>query len=426
MKTVFVVMSAEFFHPGHLNIIQVARELGEVTVGLATDEFNARYKRLAILSYEQRKAIVENIRGVERVIPQDTLNLEPILRELKPDYFVHGDDWKTGPLSGVRQQVVEVMKEWGGTLIEPPYTEGISSTKLNAALRSIGTTPENRIHHFRRLLEYQPIVRILEVHDGLSGLIVEHTQVKLDEKAKEFDAMWLSSLTDSLSKGKPDIGVVDLTSRMNTIHEILDGTTKPLIVDERYGTIKDHFIFTIKTLERLGVSAIVVEDEQEVSYEFAQNISSGKKAQVTADFSIIARINSLLLHKGYEDALLRAQTYMQAGADAVMIQSQADNLTEIFEFCRLYTQLENKVPLLAALPAYSPLDEKQLVDAGVQGIIYPDHLLRAAYTNMRKTAEMLLRHSRAFDIDALCVPINEICDVVPGIQEYSYPEKQAR
>jgi phosphoenolpyruvate phosphomutase / 2-hydroxyethylphosphonate cytidylyltransferase len=413
MKTVFVVMSAEFFHPGHLNIIQVARELGEVTIGLATDEFNARYKRLAVMSYEQRKSIVENIKGVKRVIPQETLNLALILRELKPDYFVHGDDWKTGRLTGVRQQVIDVLAEWGGTLIEPPYTEGISSTQLNTAWHSIDTTPENRTHRFRRLLAYQPVVRILEVHNGLTGLIVEQTQVQIDGKIKEFDAMLYSGLTDSLSKGKPDIGYVDLTSRMNTIHDILGGTTKPLLVDEGKGGLKEHFLFTVKTLERLGVSAVVIEDRQEDIHEFAQKISSGKKAQVTADFSIIARMNSLVFSRGVEDALFRAEVYLKAGADAVMIQSQPDHLVEFFEFCRLFAKFENRIPLLAALPA-STWNENPFLDAGVQGIIYSDHLLRAAYTYMRKTAEMLLRQS--LEVGDLC-PVNEICDFVPGIQE---------
>jgi phosphoenolpyruvate phosphomutase len=411
----------------------VARELGEVTVGLATEEFNARYKRLALMSYEQRKAIVENIKGVQRVIPQASLNLAPILRELKPDYFVHGDDWKTGPLRNTRQQVIEVLEEWGGILVEPAYTEGVSSTKLNATWRSMGTTPEARIHRWRRLLAYQPIVRVLEVHHGLSGLIVEHTRVESKGKSKEFDAMWFSTLTDALSKGKPDIGYVDLTSRLNTIHEILEGTTKPLIVDARNGGPKEHFIFTVKTLERLGVSAVVIEDKaefgeavfsndgirqrQEGANSFAQKISAGKKAQVTTDFSIIARIASLTLDKGYEAALVRAQSYVEAGADAVMIESQADNLAELFKFCHTYARLETKAPLLATLPGYSSLSEDQLVEAGVQVIIYPDQLLRAAYTNMIQTAKAILFQPGTSIPEESCRPISEIYDFVPGSQE---------
>jgi phosphoenolpyruvate phosphomutase len=439
LKTVFVVMSADFFHAGHLNIIRVARELGEVTVGLATEEFNARYKRLAFMTYDHRKAIVENIKGVQRVIPQDTLDLAPILRELKPDYVVHGDDWKTGPLRNTRQQVIEVLKEWGGILVEPPYTEGVSSTNLNAAWRSIGTTPAVRIHRWRRLLAYQPVVRLLDVHNGLSGLIVEHTQVKINGKTEEFDAMWFSTLTDALSKAKPDIGYVDLSSRLNTIHEILEGTTKPLIVDGRSGGSKEHFIFTVKTLERLGVSAVVIDDKakfgeavfspdgirqtQEDANGFAQKISAGKKAQVTADFSIIARIASLITSKGHEDALLRAQAYIEAGADAVMIQSRADNLADLFKFCHAYAQLETKTPLLSALPGYDSLNEDQLVEAGVQVIIYPDQILRASYTNMVNMAKALLVHSL---VDKPSLPVSNISDFVTGIQEYRHPAKQVR
>ena len=430
MKTVYVVMCAEFIHPGHINIIRVARELGEVTVGLATDEFNGRHKRVTVMSYEQRRAIVENIKGVAHVIAQDTLDLAPILRELKPDYFVHGDDWKTGRLSAVRQQVIDLLKEWGGALIEPPYTGGISSTKLNAAWRSRGTTPELRIQHFRRLLAYQPFIRILEVHSGLAGLVVEQTQVKVDDRRKEFDAMWFSRRTDSLARGKPDIDYVDLTSQLHTIHEILEPTTKPLIVDGGNGGIKEHFSFTVRTLERLGVSAVVVEDliqvkgrafsrdgirpEQEDGSDFARKISLGKQAQVGTGFSIIVRISSPILRSGYEDALLRTQTYVEAGADAVMIQSEAGNLTQFLEFCRLFSKSVGRVPLLMALPPYSPCSESQLADVGIRAVIYSDHLLRAAYTNMLLAAKMLLRNSRALDVDGFCAPLDEICNVVPG------------
>jgi phosphoenolpyruvate phosphomutase len=429
-KTVFVVMSAEIFHPGHLNIIKVARDLGEVTVGLATDRFNARYKRLTLMSYEDRKAIVENINGVKNVIAQDTLDLAPILRELRPDYFVHGDDWKFGPLKAVRQQVLEVMQEWGGVLVEPPYTEGISSTKLNAAWRSIGATPETRIRHFRRMLEFQPVVRLLEVHNSLSGIIIERTLVEGNERDKEFDGMWYSDLTDSLAKGKPNSSFVDLTSRINTIHGILESTTKPLIVEAGNGGITEHFVSTVKTLERLGVSAVVIADKvgyegavfslngnepvQEDVNDFARKIASGKKTQVNKDFSIITQINSLVMHEDVENALRRARVYIEAGVDALMIHSNVETLTDFFEFCRSYRNLEDKVPLLAAIPARSSLDEDQLISAGVQFIVYPDQLLRAAYTSMLNAAKTLLIQARASDVDELYAPISEICDFVPG------------
>ena len=431
-KSVFVVMSAEVFHPGHLNILKVARELGEVTVGLATDHFNARYKRLSLLSYEDRKAIVENIQGVKRVIPQDTLDLAPVLRSLKPDYFVHGDDWKAGPLLGVRLQVIEILKEWGGELVEPPYTKGVSSTQLNAAWRSIGITPHARIRHFRRMLENQPVVRLLEIHNALTGLIVERTRVTYDEAPKEFDGMWYGRLTDSLAKGKSSAGLVDFTSRVNTLHDVLEGTVKPLVVEAGDGGPNEYFISAVRTLERLGVSAIVIEglagsegaalplgSERRIRKnldEFTEKIASGKRALVTEDFSIIPQIRTPLLSRNPEAALHCARAYIESGAGGVMIQGHAGSLDGFFEFCRLYAQLDNKVPLFSAIPATSPIDEAQLVSAGVQVIVYPDQLLRAAYTSMVKTAKSILINSSVTELDELLEPIGVIREFVPGIQ----------
>ena len=308
-KKVYVGMSADLIHPGHLSIIGVARELGDITVGLLTDEAIASYKRLPFMSYEQRKIVVENIRGVTNVIPQTTLDYTQNLLDVKPDYVVHGDDWKDGIQSSVRDRVVEVLKQWGGELIEPKYTEGISSTRLNTVMRDIGTTPEIRMRRFRRLLASSPVIRILEVHSGLTSLIVENTKINQEGRELEFDGMWVSSLTDSVSKGKPDNGFVDLTSRVSTIEEALEGTTKPLIFDGDTGGLAEHFVFSVRTLERLGVSAVVIEDKEglkqnslygtdipqiQVAPEvFGQKITAGKKAQITEEFAIIARIERL-------------------------------------------------------------------------------------------------------------------------------------
>jgi len=432
MKKVYIGMSADIIHPGHLNIIKVARELGEVTVGLLTDEAIASYKRLPFMSYEQRKAVVENIKGVTHVVPQNTLDYVPNLKKLKPNYVVHGDDWRMGVQTETRKRVIEALAEWGGELVEPPYTQGISSTALNAARREIGTTPEIRMKLFRRLLSVKPLVRILEVHNGLTALIVENLQLQENGSMKEFDSMWISSLTDSIAKGKPDIGYVDMTSRMNTIQDVLEASTKPLVLDGDNGGIPEHFVFMIKTLERLGVSAVIIEDKtgpkknslfgteveqrQDDVEAFATKISQGKKAQVQEDFMIIARIESLILEKGVKDALRRAQAYIEAGADGIMIHSKKKDPAEIFEFCREYSGFETGIPLVAVPSTYSQVFENELVDAGVRIVIYANHLLRSAYPSMVKTAETILRHSRALEAEPFCIPIKKLLALIPGSQ----------
>ena len=429
MKKVYVAMSADLIHHGHLNIIKVARELGEVTVGLLTDEAIASYKRVPLLSYEQRKVIVESLKGVARVVPQTTLDYVPNLRKLRPDYVVHGDDWQTGIQREVRQRVIDALQDWGGELVEPEYTPGISSTVLNTAIREIGYTPEIRMKRLRRLLSVKPIVRVLEVHNGLTGLIVENTHIQKNNMVKEFDAMWLSSLTDSTAKGKPDIEYVDLTSRINTAQEILDITNKPLILDGDTGGIVEHFVLTVRTLERIGVSAIIIEDKaglkrnslfgtdveqnQEDMDTFAYKISRGKKAQVTDDFMIIARIESLIAGKDTADALKRARAYIGAGADGIMIHSKDKDPDQIFSFCDTYSRMENRVPLVVIPSTFSQVSESRLVDAGVQIVIYANHLLRSAYPAMLKTAESILHSERALEAEEFCMPIKDILSLIP-------------
>ena len=428
-KKVYVGMSADLIHPGHLSIIGVARELGDITVGLLTDEAIASYKRLPFMSYEQRKIVVENIRGVTNVIPQTTLDYTQNLLDVKPDYVVHGDDWKDGIQSSVRDRVVEVLKQWGGELIEPKYTEGISSTRLNAVMRDIGTTPEIRMRRFRRLLASSPVIRILEVHSGLTSLIVENTKINQEGRELEFDGMWVSSLTDSVSKGKPDNGFVDLTSRVSTIEEALEGTTKPLIFDGDTGGLAEHFVFSVRTLERLGVSAVVIEDKEglkqnslygtdvpqiQVAPEiFGQKITAGKKAQITEDFAIIARIESLILGAGIDDALNRAQIYIESGADAIMIHSREETSDEIFEFCKQFREKSNQVPLVVAPTTYNETLEEEFIAAGVQVVIYANHLLRSSYPNMVRTAESILRHGRAKEAEEFCMPITDCLALIP-------------
>ncbi len=428
-KTVYVGMSADLIHPGHLSIIDVARKLGDVTVGLLTDEAIASYKRLPFMAYEQRKIVIENIRGVANVIPQTTLDYTQNLLDVRPNYVVHGDDWKDGVQSSVRNRVIEVLGQWGGELIEPKYTEGISSTQLNTAMREIGTTPEIRMKRFRRLLASNRVVRILEVHSGLTALIVENTKISHDERELEFDGMWISSLTDSVAKGKPDNGLVDLTSRLGTIEEALEGTTKPLIFDGDSGGLAEHFIFTVRTLERLGVSAVVIEDKEGLKQNslygtdvpqsqaapeiFGQKIAAGKKAQITEDFSIIARIESLILGAGVEDALNRARTYIDSGADGIMIHSRAETPDEVLEFCEHFAQIPNRVPLVVAPTTFNETFEEELVSAGIQVVIYANHLLRSSYPSMVKTAECILRNGRAKEAEEMCMPIADCLALIP-------------
>jgi phosphoenolpyruvate phosphomutase len=432
-KTVYVALGVDFVHPGHLNIINHARQLGEVTIGLLTDSAIAKYKRLPILSYEQRKIIAENIVGIKTVIPQDTMGYLPNLQKLKPDYVVHGDDWKTGPLQAVRQEVIDYLATYGGQLIEPPYTPGLSSSVLKSRLQEVGTTPEMRMDLIHRLLAAKPMLRVLEAHNGLTGLIVEHTTFQKGGRVQEFDAIWISSLTDSTAKGKPDIGYVDVTSRVSTINEILDVTTKPIIVDGDSGGLTEHFIFIIKTLERLGVSSIIIEDKigpkknslfgtevqqtQDSIENFCSKIAAGKRAQVTQTFMIIARIESLILKAGLDDALTRASAYINAGADAIMIHSNQKDAQEILDFCSHYSQFPIRVPLVVVPTTYNRITEKELREAGVNIIIYANHLLRSSYPAMVKTAETILQYERAFETNELCMPIKDILTLIPGGDE---------
>jgi len=428
-KTVYVGMSADIIHPGHLNIIREAAKLGKVTVGLLTDQAIASYKRLPYLTFEQRKVVVENLVGVSRVVAQETLDYVPNLERLRPDYVVHGDDWKTGVQAGVRQRVIETLARWGGKLVEPPYTPGISSTKLNAAVREIGTTPQIRIRMLGRLLGAKKLVRVLEAHDGLSGMIAENTFVEKDGVRHEFDAIWSSSLTDSVARGKPDIEYVNLTSRVSTLNDILEATTKPIIYDGDSGGIAEHFVFMVRTLERLGVSAVIIEDKigpkknsllgvaggqcQDTIEGFTSKIIAGKNARVTEDFMIIARIESLILDAGQDDAIERAAAYIDAGAGGIMIHSRADTPDEVFEFCRRYSRFEKRVPLVAVPTTYCRVTEDQLGDHGVNIVIYANHMLRSAYPAMVKTAKSILSNGRAQEAEKSCVPAKEIITLIP-------------
>lgn len=426
-KKVYVGMSADLVHPGHMNILKVAASLGEVTVGLLTDKAIASYKRLPFMNYDQRKAVIENIKGVKEVIPQDTLDYRPNLELIKPDIVVHGDDWKDGVQAKIRQQVIDTLVKWGGELVEPSYTEGISSSKLNQGLKEIGTTPDLRRARLKRLIESKPVVRIMESHNALSALIVENIK---SDSGIEYDGMWSSSLTDSTSKGKPDIEAVDVTARINTINEIFEVTTKPMIYDADTGGIAEHFAFTVRTLERTGVSAVIIEDKtglkknslfgtdveqtQDTIENFCNKIKAGKKAQITDHFMIIARIESLILEKGMDDALTRAFAYVEAGADGIMIHSRAKLPDEVVEFCKKLKEKYSSVPIVVVPTSYNQITAKELSEAGVNIIIYANHMLRAAYPNMKKVAQMILENDRSYEAESELLSINEILDLIPG------------
>jgi len=425
---VYVAMSADLVHPGHLNIINEARKLGKVIIGLLTDKAIASYKRLPYMPYEQRKIVVENIKGVDEVIPQETLDYTPNLLKIKPDYVVHGDDWREGIQKETRQRVIETLKGWNGKLVEVPYTKGVSSTDYNNMLKDTGFAPEIRKKRLRRLLISKPLIRILEVHNGLTALIAENTSFEEDGKKKEFDGVWISSLTDSTAKGKPDTGFVDLTSKENTISQVLESTTKPIILDGDDGGHVDHFVLMVRRLERLGVSAVIIEDKtglkinslaengeeqlQETIENFSFKISEGKKAQITDDFMIIARIESFILGKGLDDALKRARAYIDSGADGIMIHSKQKTPDEIISFCKEYSKFDKKVPLVAAPTTYSRITEKELENLGVNVVIYDNHLLRSGYLAMKKTAESILKNGRAYESEDLCTPVKEILNLI--------------
>lgn len=430
MKTVYCGMSADLIHHGHLNIIHEAMKLGEVTVGVLTDAAIASYKRLPYLTYEQRAEIVSNIKGVERVVPQTTLDYVPNLEKLKPDYVVHGDDWLTGVQKETRQRVIDCIAKWGGKVVDIPYTPGISSTALNAEVREIGTTPEIRQRMLRRLIAAKPIVRIMESHSGLTGLIIEKTKVKVNNKTEEFDGMWASSLTDSTSKGKPDIEAVDLTTRLHGLNDALECTTKPVIFDGDTGGKIEHFVFTVRTLERLGVSAIIIEDKvglkknslfgtdaiqtQDSIEGFSEKIRAGKRAQIAQDFMIIARCEILIAGKSVEDALERCFAYVEAGADGIMIHSKNKSGEDIKEFCQKFRQKHTSVPIVVVPTTYNWITEEELASWGVNVVIYANHMLRSAYPAMVNTAKSILTHHRSLEANDMCMSVKEILELIPG------------
>ncbi len=421
-NAVYVAMCADPLHHGHINVIEYARHVhrsGQVVIGLLTDKAIASYKQPPVIKYEDRLRVVKSLEGLYGIVAQDTLDYVPNLKKYKPRYVVHGGRVQ----ESVRDGIIEALRSWGGELIEIAYTEGISSTKMRDAIASNGVMPEDREKKLRRLISLKPIVRVMEAHNGLSGLIVGQMRYDDGGKVKEFDAIWESSLTDSASKGKPDTELVDFTSRLQTVEQILEVTTKPLIVDGNTGGHQDHFAYAVRTLERLGVSAVIIEDKifpkqnslldegihAQVSKElFSLKIKAGKNAQVTNEFMVIARIESLIAGETLENAIVRAEAYIEAGADGIMIHSKKKDPAEILEFCQEYHKRGMKAPLVVVPTTYNTITESELIDAGVSVVIYANHLLRSSYLAMRNVARRVLEAGQASVAEPFCIPIPEL------------------
>lgn len=433
-KIVYLGMIGDIMHPGLINIINEGSKYGNVMIGLYTDKAIATHKRLPYLTFEQRKKVIENIKGVSSIVPQDEWSYVPNLLKYKPDYIIHGDDWLYGPDKYLRDEVFKAMENLGGEVIEIPYTKGISASGLKEEIDSLGVTPQARLSSLRRLISAKPVVRILESHNGLTGLIAEHTSVEVNGQHREFDGMWASSLTDSTSKGKPDIEAVDLTTRLHDLNDTLEVTTKPVIYDGDTGGKLEHFVFTVRTLERLGISAVIIEDKvglkqnslfgtdaiqtQDTIEGFCNKIKAGKDAQITRDFMIISRCESLIAGKPVEDALERCHAYVAAGADGVMIHSKNKSGEDIKEFCLRFREKDPHTPIVAVPTTYNQFTEEELSKWGINVVIYANHMLRAAYPAMVKCAERILETSRSLEAsDEYCMPIKQILNLIPGTKK---------
>ena len=427
-KKVYVGLAVDIIHEGHINILKKANTLGDVTVGLLTDEAIASYKNIPHLDFKRRKIIIQNIKYVKKVIPQDTLDYVPNLNLLKPDFVVHGDDWKIGVQKKTRERVINTLKKWSGKLIEPKYTKNISSTIIKRKILETNALPQNRVSRLKRLFASKDIVRILESHNSLTGLIIENLNVLKKNIKVEFDGMWSSSLTDSATKGKPDNSSVDFSSRVSSLNDIMDVTTKLLVFDADNGGQLEHLPFLVRSLERCGASAIIMEDKvglkknslfkdqagtkQDKPELFAKKIKKICSTRQSKDFMVIARIESFIVGKGLNDALKRAEIYSKAGADAILIHSKAKTTTEIFTFAREFKKSKNFIPLVSVPSTYSKVYEKDLIRNGFKLVIYANHLLRAAYPAMQFTAKKILENSRAFEVEKKIIPIKEIINLI--------------
>ncbi len=428
MKTVYTCFCTDVIHDGHLNIINEAKKYGSVVIGALSDKALIRYNKFPTISLEDRIALYQSLDGVDKVVVQNSMMYNDVIPELKPDYVVHGDNWTSGPESAIRANVVKLLKENGGELVEVPYTYNENVKKIDRRLKEKLSMPEYRRRRLRDLIQMCPIVKTIEAHSGLTGLIAEKTVIEKNGKLDQFDAMWVSSLCDSTDRGKPDIELVDMSSRLRTINDIMEVTTKPIILDGDTGGLTEHFVYNVRTLERMGVSAVIIEDKtglkknslfgtevvqtQDSIENFSAKIAAGKKAQLTDDFMIIARIESLILERGMDDALTRAKAFVEAGADGIMIHSRRKEPDEIFEFCDKFREFDKTTPIVVVPTSFNTVTEEELSAHGVNIVIYANQLMRAAFPAMKKTAELILSSHRALEADEMLMPFKEIITLI--------------
>ena len=428
-RTVYMCFSTDMIHSGHIAIIRKAEKLGKLIVGVLSDEAVASYKRFPLMPFEERKATFENIRGVSAVVEQKTLSYADVIRELKPAYVVHGDDWKEGFQKPIRDEVVSLLAEYGGQLVEFPYSKDQRYEELEKRSRAQLSMPDFRRSRLKKLINMKGLVTALEAHSGITGLIAEQTTVLQDGKTYQFDAMWVSSLCDSTAKGKPDIELVDMTSRFRTIDDIMEVTTKPIIFDGDTGGLTEHFVYTVRSLERMGVSMIIIEDKtglkknslfgtevvqtQDTIENFCEKIKAGQKAKKTADFMICARIESLILEQGMEDALNRAFAYCDAGVDAIMIHSRRKDPAEIFEFVEKFRAREKTIPVVVVPTSFNTVTEEEFKARGVNVVIYANQLTRTGFPAMQNAARLILENHRAKECDDICMSIKDIINLIP-------------
>lgn len=428
-RTVYMCCSTDYIHSGHIAIINKACRLGRLTIGVLSDEAVASYKRYPLLPFEERKSLFENIAGVERVVEQKALSYADNLRQLKPDYVVHGDDWVNGFQKPIRDEVIRILAEYGGKLVEYPYSSDPKYKQLDATLRAELAMPDMRRGRLRKLIAMKGLVTAMEAHSGITGLIVEKTTVLQEGKTYQFDAMWISSLCDSTAKGKPDIELVDMTSRFRTIDDIMEVTTKPIIFDGDTGGLTEHFVYTVRSLERMGVSMVIIEDKtglkknslfgtevkqtQDTIENFCEKIKAGKRAQKTKEFMICARIESLILEQGMDDALKRAFAFTEAGADAIMIHSRKKDPAEIFEFVEKFRMKNTVTPIVVVPTSFNTVTEEEFKQRGVNVVIYANQLTRTGFPAMQNAARTILEHHRAKECDDMCMSIKEIITLIP-------------
>ena len=428
MPVVYTALGTDVIHEGHLNILRHAREYGTVIVGALSDKALIRYSRFPTVSQEERVKLYESLEGVSRVIIQDDYLYDDVIATLKPDYVVHGDNWQNGPERAIRNNIEGLLATYGGTLIEVPYTRSEQARKVDQQLREKLAMPEYRRRRLRQLLAISPTVKVIEAHDGLTGLIAEKTVVDHNGRLDQFDGMWVSSLCDSTERGKPDIELVDMSARLRTVDDIMEVTTKPIILDGDTGGLTEHFVYNVRTLERMGVSAVIIEDKtglkknslfgtevkqtQASIEDFCAKISAGKKVQLTDDFMIIARIESLILERGMEDALTRAFAFRDAGADGIMIHSRKKDPAEIYEFCDRFREKDTTTPIVVVPTSFNGATEEELASHGINIVIYANQLIRAAFPAMQETARGILRAHRALEVDEQLLPFKEIIRLI--------------